>query len=546
MDRPTLHPLAAELADGERLAAFADGCRERAARVSEPALPLLLAALHEALERALLVVLLPDDADARDAAEAAAWFLGEEQVALFPSRGVRWDSGLEPPPHLVGERARALDVLAGGGLVCASAAALAERMPPPEARPAPLDLAAGDEPGIDGLAEQLALAGYERVERVEERGQFAVRGGIVDVFPTTGREPLRIELFGDEIEAIRAFSPFTQRALRPVERRDGLPRGRAARSTSSSRACPTTRTSRVPRTTSCRRSTARPTSSGSPTRCARSGTRSSSTRSPLDGAAQLDPFPRGQPFAFEAQRPAVAARGLAEAENELASFVRAGQRVVVAFPHRGEALRTANLLRRVEAELAGGGRRAPRRARGSPSRSRRPGAGSSGATSGSRCCPTRRSSASGRRAATPGSAARSSRSPTCAPATTSSTRTTASGSCSASRRRRSRASRATTCCSPSAARTASTSRTSRSARSRATSAPTRRRRRSRSSAARRGSAQEPRARVGPGARRRAARRSTRAARRAGRRLRPRASGSSGSRPSSRTARPRTSSARSRR
>src|SRR5205823_12462422 len=65
---------------------------------------------------------------------------------------------------------------------------------------------------------ELALSGYERVERVEERGQFAVRGGIVDVFPTTGREPLRIELFGDEIEAIRAFSPFTQRALRPLER----------------------------------------------------------------------------------------------------------------------------------------------------------------------------------------------------------------------------------------------------------------------------------------------------------------------------------------
>src|SRR5205809_1090152 len=99
----------------------------------------------------------------------------------------------------------------------ASAAALAERMPPPAARPAPLRVAPGEEPGIELLAESLALAGYERVERVEERGQFAVRGGLVDVFPTTGREPLRIELFGDEIEQIRAFSPFTQRALRQIE-----------------------------------------------------------------------------------------------------------------------------------------------------------------------------------------------------------------------------------------------------------------------------------------------------------------------------------------
>src|SRR5207302_1989527 len=113
--------------------AFADAL-PAPARVSEPALPLLLAALHLRLQRSL-VCLLPEDADARDAAEAAAWYLGDERVAFMPSRGVGWDSGLQPPPHLVGERARALDVLAEGGLVCVSASALAERMPPPEARP---------------------------------------------------------------------------------------------------------------------------------------------------------------------------------------------------------------------------------------------------------------------------------------------------------------------------------------------------------------------------------------------------------------------------
>src|SRR5205085_5911945 len=80
---------------------------------------------------------------------------------------------------------------------------------------------------------------------------------------------------------------------------------------------------------------------------------------PLKGVAELDPLPSGQPFAFEAQRPAIAARGLAEAENELAGFVRAGNRVVVAFPHRGEALRTANLLRRIEPKLLEEGDRLP-------------------------------------------------------------------------------------------------------------------------------------------------------------------------------------------
>src|SRR4249919_2002963 len=156
--RPVLHPLVEELLDDERLTAFADAL-PAAARVSEPALPLLLAALHEQLGRAL-VVLLPDDADARDAADSARWFLGGEQVALLPSRGVHLGSGLEPPPHLVGERARALDVLAAGGLVCASAAALAEAMPPLAARPESLTLAPGAGTGLDAVGEHLALAGY--------------------------------------------------------------------------------------------------------------------------------------------------------------------------------------------------------------------------------------------------------------------------------------------------------------------------------------------------------------------------------------------------
>src|SRR5207247_2824098 len=104
----------------------------------------------------------------------------------------------------------------GGGLVAGSASALAEPLPPPEARPAAIRIAPGEEVSLEVLSESLALAGYERVDRADERGQFAVRGGLVDVFPTTGREPLRIEFWGDEIEQMRAFSPFTQRALHPV------------------------------------------------------------------------------------------------------------------------------------------------------------------------------------------------------------------------------------------------------------------------------------------------------------------------------------------
>src|SRR5919199_3621330 len=133
MDQPVLNAFVHELVADERLRRFAAGLPTRA-RVSESGLPLVLAALHESLGRGH-VCAFPEDADARDAADAVGWFLGTERVALLPSRGVHWASGLEPPPHLVGERARALDVLQGGGLVCASGVALAEGMPPADTRP---------------------------------------------------------------------------------------------------------------------------------------------------------------------------------------------------------------------------------------------------------------------------------------------------------------------------------------------------------------------------------------------------------------------------
>ena len=362
MDQTPLHAFIAELAASDRFQAFTRALPGRA-RVSEPALPLVLATLHEELGRGLLI-LLPEDADARDAAEGASWFLGTEWVALLPSRGVSHASGLEPPPHLVGERARALDVLAAGGLVCASAAALAEGMPPLADRPQTVRLTVGEEPGLDGLAEALASAGYERVDRVDERGQFAVRGGIVDVFPSTGREPLRVELFGDEIEQVRAFSPFTQRALHTITDARIYPAAeRRSESIDPERAHsweddaearivdPGDLVAPIDRP---------PDFIWQPDEVRAVWDEEGLTPVALDGATELDPFPRGQAFQFEAQRPAIAARGLAEAENELLGFVRSGNRVVVTFPHRGEAQRQGGLLRKVENTILPDGAALPR------------------------------------------------------------------------------------------------------------------------------------------------------------------------------------------
>ena len=347
MDRPTLHPLVDVLAESDDLAALASALPAASARVSEPALPLLLAALHARLGRRLLC-LLPDDEDARDVAEAAAWFAGADSVAFMPGRGVTAESGLRVPPHLVGERLRALSVLANGGLVCMSATAAVEGLAPPDERPAPIEIAVEAATGLEALTEELILAGYERVERVDERGQIAVRGGILDIYGTTGREPIRVEFFGDVVEGIRAFSPFTQRALHELDQATVFPaaerRGEVSDAADEESATETLATAAdiVWRPVEVREL----------------------WRDELglvlepNGAA-FDPLPSGQQFAFEAQRPALAARGLAEAERELNALARAGLRVLVSFPHRGDALRTQRLLRRADAQLLEPGRSLP-------------------------------------------------------------------------------------------------------------------------------------------------------------------------------------------
>jgi transcription-repair coupling factor (superfamily II helicase) len=208
---------------------------------------------------------------------------------------------------------------------------------------------------------RLALAGYERVERAEERGQFAVRGGLVDVFPTTGREPLRVELFGDEIENVRAFSPFTQRALHPVADAVVYPAAERRADLAEPTLVDEDEELHVPEIPDdlvpvLERA---PELVWQPDDVRRVWSEEGLEPVDLAGASELDPFPQAQPFSFEAQRPAIAARGLAEAEGELNGFVRGGNRVVVAFPHAGEALRTDNLLRRADARLLEAGHDLP-------------------------------------------------------------------------------------------------------------------------------------------------------------------------------------------
>ena len=199
--------------------------------VSSSLRPYLIAALADAegsgRERPVLVV-VGDDRAARDlAGDLRAW-LAPRRVRYYPSRGVAYESHLAPPPHLVGLRVAALDALltteapgaataAGPPVVVVSAVALSEKVPDPELRPRAFTLRVGELLDLDECARELVAAGYEHVDQVEERGQFAMRGGILDVFPATEERAVRVDMFDVEIESLRWFSTFTQRSLGDVE-----------------------------------------------------------------------------------------------------------------------------------------------------------------------------------------------------------------------------------------------------------------------------------------------------------------------------------------
>ncbi|NLM28569.1 MAG: transcription-repair coupling factor [Clostridiaceae bacterium] len=90
-------------------------------------------------------------------------------------------------------------------------------MPPDEFKSYFVSLKAGDTVNLEELIHRLAAAGYEREEMVEARGQFSVRGGIIDVFPVQYEKPVRIELFDIEIDSMRIFDVESQRSYQNVE-----------------------------------------------------------------------------------------------------------------------------------------------------------------------------------------------------------------------------------------------------------------------------------------------------------------------------------------
>jgi transcription-repair coupling factor (superfamily II helicase) len=198
-----------------------------------PLRPLLVAALAGAHRPGRGGVTLAVTATAREAEELAAALgslLGEQQVGYFPAWETLPHERLSPRSDTSGQRLAILrrlahpdpaDVRSGPLTVVTSPVrSLLQPMISGLGELAPVRLAAGQAASMDDTIAQLVDIGYVRVEMVERRGEIAVRGGLLDVFPPTEEHPLRVEFWGDEVEEIRYFKAADQRTLAIAE--DGL------------------------------------------------------------------------------------------------------------------------------------------------------------------------------------------------------------------------------------------------------------------------------------------------------------------------------------
>ncbi len=144
----------------------------------------------------------------------------EGRAVVFPQTDLlRPDD--PPPPQVAGERLAVLLGLADGSplwVLAPVAALLRPVLSAEDLRAAVRVLAAGQRADRDALVEFLQASGYTRADLVEAKGQFAVRGGIVDFFPPHLDRPVRAEWLGDDIESLRAFDPSTQRSTGPLAR----------------------------------------------------------------------------------------------------------------------------------------------------------------------------------------------------------------------------------------------------------------------------------------------------------------------------------------
>ncbi|MGH9232801.1 MAG: CarD family transcriptional regulator, partial [Acidimicrobiales bacterium] len=197
--------------------------------VPEAARALVTAGLAGLTQRRPLVLAVPTSTEAERLAHDLAAYLGDDRVELFPAWETLPFERVSPAVETMGRRLRVLwrlrnperpsaDGDEGGAtrrapdVVVASVRALVQRLGPHVEDVEPVRVAPGQQLDRDDLVSDLVAVGYRREEMVEHRGELAVRGSIVDVFPSTADRPVRIDLWGDEVDRLTEFSVSDQRS----------------------------------------------------------------------------------------------------------------------------------------------------------------------------------------------------------------------------------------------------------------------------------------------------------------------------------------------
>ncbi|MGH3357282.1 MAG: transcription-repair coupling factor, partial [Nocardioidaceae bacterium] len=228
----TLHALAGKVASEPLVAAAVADRRGGLSALDLSAPPSLRPFLTSALvgdpaDNHSVLVVTATQREAEDLTEALGGLVGAERVAYYPAWETLPHERLSPRSDTVGLRLAVLRRIVHPGepgsadgpvsVVVAPVRSVLQPQVKGLADLEPVVLHPGEETDLDDLVRRLAAAAYTRVDLVERRGEFAVRGGIVDVFPPTEEHPLRIEFWGDEVEEIRHFAVADQRSLEQVD-----------------------------------------------------------------------------------------------------------------------------------------------------------------------------------------------------------------------------------------------------------------------------------------------------------------------------------------
>lgn len=192
-----------------------------AVAVPESARAITLAALLESAERRHVIVAVPTTAEAERLQHDLGTFIGEDRVWGFPAWETLPFERLSPAIETMGRRLRAAWHLnhddSQGLIIVAPIRALLQRLGPTSVDVEPLVLRKGDEIDMTELVRDLVNLGYRRDYQVEHRGDLAVRGAILDIYPSTMSEPVRLEFWGDQIERLNIFSVGDQRSGSELE-----------------------------------------------------------------------------------------------------------------------------------------------------------------------------------------------------------------------------------------------------------------------------------------------------------------------------------------